>query len=64
MGGKGAVALLRDGQAWVLRHSAQMAGKFGKGVGDSAPRIDVGAEFVVAAVKVLNEGVACTDHLC
>jgi hypothetical protein len=33
-------------------------GEFGEAVRDPVPRINVGAKFVVAAVEVLNEGVA------
>jgi hypothetical protein len=42
--------------------SSNSDGEFGEGVRDSVPWIDVGAQFVVAAVEVLNKGVSCADH--
>jgi hypothetical protein len=35
--------------------------KFGEGRWKSVPRIDVHAEFVVASVEVLDEGVSSAD---
>lgn len=46
-----------------MRFSAQIAAESsGEGVCDSVPGIDIKAEFIVAAVKVLDEGVSCADH--
>jgi hypothetical protein len=36
--------------------------EFGESFGDPVPRIDVGGEFIVAAVKILDEGVSNADH--
>jgi hypothetical protein len=59
----GAVALSCDehgGAAAVLNSNS--SGEFGEGVWDPVPRIDIKAEFVVAAVEVLDEGACCADH--
>ncbi len=47
----GAVLLSSDG-----------AGEFGEGFPDPMSRTDIKAEFVMAAVQVLDEGVPCADY--
>ena len=49
--GLGAVSFSSDG-----------AGEFGEGFRDPMPWSDVKAEFVMAAVQVLDEGLPCADH--
>jgi len=44
--------------------SSDGAGEFGEGLRDPMPRIDVGAKFVMTAVKILDERVSRTDHSC
>ncbi len=41
--------------------SSNGEGEFGEGVRDPMPRIDVGGQFVVAAVEILDEGMSCAD---
>ena len=38
--------------------------EFSEGCGGPMPWVDINAEFVVAAVKVLDEGVPSTDDVC
>lgn len=37
-------------------------GKCGDSLRDPMPQIDIQAEFVMAAVEVLDEGVSCADY--
>lgn len=47
----GAVVLSSDGED-----------EFGEGVRDPMPRVGINAEFVMAAVKILDEGVSRADY--
>jgi hypothetical protein len=39
-------------------HSPDGEDEFGEGVRDPMPRIDVGSQFVMTALEILNEGVS------
>ena len=42
-------------------HRLDGEGEFGEGLRDAMPRVDIRAEFVMAAVEILDEGVSCAD---
>ena len=41
--------------------SSDGEGEFGEGLPDPMPRVEIKAEFVMAAVEILDEGVSCAD---
>jgi hypothetical protein len=43
-------------------HSSDGEDEFGEGLRDPMPRIDVGGQFVMTAVEILDEGVSRADH--
>jgi hypothetical protein len=43
-------------------YSSDGEGEFGEGLRDPMPRIDVGGQFVMTAVEILEEGVSRADY--
>ena len=43
-------------------HSSDGEDKFGEGLRDPMPRIDIKVEFVMAAAEILDEGVSRADY--
>jgi hypothetical protein len=60
----GVVAVSRDGRGWALRVlGSDGEDEFGEGARDPMPRVDIKAEFVMAAVEVLDESMSCAELL-
>ena len=60
--GRGLLRYRVVGRVGAVSFSSDGAGEFGEGFRDPMPWSDVKAEFVMAAVQVLDEGVPCADH--
>lgn len=61
----GAVALLRCrvvGMVGAAVQSSDGANEFGEGLRDPMPRIDVGGQFVMTTVEILDKGVSRADY--